>query len=285
MQFLQQNSGSLLVLPVLLVACCLTAQEQPNRDFCSGLALGYCDMYDLQFSKAHEFFADWQRLHPQDPLGPVSDAAAYLFSEFDRLHILDADFFANDRNFKNQAQLTPDPDVKQRFESQLENGRRLINDRLSHNPHDTEALFANILVLALHGDYLALIEKRNLAGLKLLKQARVAAENLVSINGSYFDAYLAIGVENYLLSLHVAPVRWLLQWGGAQTDKNTGLKSLRITAEKGHYLQPYARLLLAVAALRDQDSDSARELLQGLARQFPNNRLYAAALGQIRLSK
>jgi hypothetical protein len=246
------------------------------------MALGYCYMYDLQFAKAHEFFSDWQRLYPQDPLGPVSDAAAYLFSEFERLRILDADFLSRDRNFRNQAQLTPDPDAKQKFESQLEKGRRLINERLSHNPQDADALFANILVLALHGDYAALIEKRNLAGLQYMKQARMSAEKLLSINGSYFDAYLAIGVENYLLSLHAAPVRWLLQWGGAQADKNTGLRNLRITAEKGHYLQPYARLLLAVAALRDGDRAGARAWLEGLARQFPDNRLYARALGQIR---
>ncbi len=35
---------------------------------------------------------------------------------------------------------------------------------------------------------------------------------------------------------------------GAQTDKESGLAKLKIAAEKGHYLLPYARLLLAVAA-------------------------------------
>ena len=56
-------------------------------------------------------------------------------------------------------------------------------------------------------------------------------------------------------------MRWLLRIGGAQTDKEIGLERLRLTAEKGHYLQPYARLLLAVAALRDHRNDRARKLL------------------------
>ena len=239
-------------------------------------------MYNLEFAAAHDVFAGWQRLYPQDPLGPVSDAAAWLFSEFDRLHILEAEFFTNDKNFENQKQLTPDPQVKQKFDAQLEKTKTLIKDRLSHDANDANAMFANILMLALKGDYLALIEKRNLAGLSFLKQARLAAQTLLKSKASYFDAYLAIGVENYLLSLRVAPVRWMLQMGGAQTDKETGLKNLRITAEKGHFLQPYARLLLAIAALRDQDRNGARTLLQGLAQQFPNNRLYARELAQIR---
>ena len=260
----------------------LCASEQKPDDFCAGLAAGYCNMYNLDFEAAHQVFARWQRLHAQDPMGPVSDAAAYLFSEFDRLHILEAEFFTNDKNFQNQKQLTPDAQVKQKFDAQLEQTRKLVVDRLSHDGKDANAMFANILMLALRGDYLALIEKRNLAGLSYLKQARTAAEALLKNNSSYYDAYLAIGVENYLLSLRAAPVRWLLHMGGAQTDKDTGIKNLRITAEKGHYLQPYARLLLAIAALRDQDRNRARELLQGLSRQFPNNRLYTRELAQIR---
>lgn len=274
-----RNAG---ILAVLLLSVISTAAAQSQADFCSGLAAGYCDMYNLEFPAAHDVFAGWQRLRPQDPLGPVSDAAAYLFSEFDRLHILEAEFFTNDKNFQNQKQLTPDPQIKQKFEAQLEKTRILVADRLSHNSRDTDAMFANMLMLALRGDYLALIEKRNLAGLGYLKQARLAAENLLKSDSSYFDAYLAIGIENYLLSLRAAPLRWILQMGGAQTDKNAGLKNLRITAEKGHYLQPYARLLLAIAALRDQDNNGARAILRGLAQQFPNNRLYARELAQIR---
>lgn len=269
------------VLACFALLASVRASAQRRNEFCSGLAAGYCDMYNLQFAEAHKVFAEWQRLHPQDPMGPVSDAAAYLFAEFDRLHILEAEFFANDKNFENQKQLIPDADVKRNFDSQLEKARVLVNQRLSQDSNDGNAIFANILVLALRGDYLALIEKRNLAGLSYMKQARSAAETLVKSNSSYFDAYLAIGVENYLLSLRAAPVRWILQMGGAQTDKTTGLKNLRITAEKGHYLQPYARLLLAIAALRDQDRNTARQWLQGLAQQFPGNRLYSRELSQI----
>jgi hypothetical protein len=269
------------VMAALLLSLGSTASAQGREDFCSGLAEGYCRMYNLQFAEAHKVFAEWQRLHPQDPMGPVSDAAAYLFSEFDRLHILEAEFFTSDKNFENQKQLTPDADARRKFDSLLEKAGSLASNRLAHDAKDENALFANILALALRGDYLALIEKRNLAGLSYLKQARVSAESLIKTDANYFDAYLAIGVENYLLSARVAPLRWILEMGGAQTDKATGLKNLRITAEQGHYLQPYARLLLAIAALRDQDRFSARLLLQGLAQQFPNNQLYKRELARI----
>jgi hypothetical protein len=69
--------------------------------------------------------------------------------------------------------------------------------------------------------------------------------------------------------------------GGAQTDKQEGIQKLRLTAEKGHYLAPFARLLLAVAALRDKDQHTAHDLLAGLSLQFPQNDLYRKELARL----
>jgi predicted Zn-dependent protease len=76
-------------------------------------------------------------------------------------------------------------------------------------------------------------------------------------------------------------MRWFLRIAGAETDRELGLQRLRLTAEKGHYLKPYAQLLLAVAALRNQDRDRARSILRDLAMQFPHNRLYAEELARL----
>lgn len=238
-------------------------------------------MYNLQFDAAHGVFADLQRQHPDDPLAPVSDAAAYLFGEFNRLHILELEFFANDHNFESQKQLSPDPAVRQRFFAQLDRAQQLAAARIARNANDKQALFARVLAMGLRGDYEALIEKRNMAGLSDIKQGRAIAQQLLAMDPSFNDAYLAVGVENYLLSLKPAPVRWFLHMTGAQTDKAAGIENLRRTAEGGHYLQPYARLMLAIAALRDNDHNTARTLLAGLAREFPSNTLYARELAKL----
>src|SRR5581483_6951647 len=132
---------------------------------------------------------------------------------------------------------------------------------------------ANVLRIGLHSDYLALIDKKYMASLGEMKTGRALAEKLVAEHPEYYDAHLAVGVENYLLSQKAAPVRWLLRVGGAQTDKNAGLEKLRLTAEKGRYLMPFARLLLAVADLRDHQPAGARARLEWLASEFPENRL------------
>ena len=60
---------------------------------------GYREMYNLEFSPAHATFAEYERAHPTNAMGPVSDAAAYLFTELDRLNILRSDYLTKDESF------------------------------------------------------------------------------------------------------------------------------------------------------------------------------------------
>jgi hypothetical protein len=242
---------------------------------------GYRQMYNLSFDEAHKTFGEWERDHPGDPLGPVSNAAAYLFAEFDRLNILHSEFFVDNSFFHRRPKVMPDAAVRQSFDRELDRSMGLADKILMQMPDDADALFARVLSLGLRADYEALIERRDFDALKVIKSSRATAEKLLMIQPNYYDAYLAIGVENYLFSLKAAPMRWILQAGGAETDRGRGVEDLRLTAEKGRYLNPYARLLLAVAALRDKDIPKARDLLSALAREFPKNRLYAQELAQL----
>jgi hypothetical protein len=180
------------------------------------LQQGFDNMYNLSFPQAHEDFETWERRYPDDPRGPVFDAAAYLFSEFDRLKILQSEFFVDDRRYEGLSRLTPDPKIRRDFETALDHSRQLAEARLSRAPNDIDARFASVLRLGLHAEYLALIQKQNLAALTEVKQATQSAEELVKLCPDCYDAYIAIGIENYLLSLKPAPIRWLLHATGAE---------------------------------------------------------------------
>lgn len=278
----QKRTGATVRLgALLLILLCGSLAGAVNPSTSPSIDLGFRQMYNLDFSAAHRTFAVYQQTNPADPLGHTANAAAYLFAEFDRLHILESDLFTDDQRFENRSKATPDPEVKTLFDAELSKADELSERALAQNPNDVTALFSQVLANGLRCDYLALIEKRNLASLSYMKAGRIEAQKLLAIDPSCYDAYLAIGVENYLLGVNPAPVRWVLQLTGSHTDKEEGLQRLRLTADKGHYLAPFARLLLAVAALRDKDKQTARTLLAGLATEFPNNQLYAKELARI----
>jgi hypothetical protein len=238
------------------------------------LDLGYVDLYNLDFAAAHSHFGAWMQAHPEDPLGTASDAAAYLFGEFDRLHVIDVQLFADQSRFDSRGRLTPDPVVRKGFEARADQTNRLADAALALNPNDANALYAKTLICGMRSDYALMIDKRDVQALSYSKQASELSRRTLAADPTLFDAYLASGVENYMLSLRWAPLRWMLALTGAGTDRQEGLRLLNLTATKGHYLAPFARMMLAVAAIRDGHPQQARDTLTALAQEFPRNSLY-----------
>ncbi len=258
-----------LILVLVLWPACTADALAPTE-----IERGFQSMYNLEFDQAHQDFSTWERLHPDDPLGPVSQAAGYLFAEFARLDILESQLFTNDKNFESRNKLTPDPKVRDEFNNAVDRGNQLADEALKQYPEDNNALFAKVLALGLRSDYAAMIEKKDLAALRYMKEGRILAQQLLKQKPDEYDALLAVGVENYLTGIKPAPVRWMLSLGGIDPDKEQGIRELEQTAAHGNLLKPFAKLLLAVAALRDKNNTQGCGLLQELAVAYPRNPLY-----------
>ncbi|MCU1322579.1 MAG: hypothetical protein JWM43_2228 [Acidobacteriaceae bacterium] len=242
---------------------------------------GYRNMYNLDFNAAHGDFRTFMTAHPEDPLGPVSDAAAFLFTEFDRLGILDIELFADDDRLDNRARPAPNPQLRTTFNDRTQQADRLADAILKSTPNDAQALFAKTMVAGLRSDYAAFIDKSDFAALKFSKIGTALGARTLQADPQLYDAHLAGGIENYMLSLKPAPIRFFARMTGASTDKAKGIREVSITAEHGHYLAPFARLMLAVAELRDGNKERAKSLLSGLAQEFPRNTLYQRQLLRI----
>jgi len=245
------------------------------------LGLGYERMYSLDFEAAGRVFSAWQRERPEDPLGPVSEAASLLFSELNRLGILEAQFFVKDDGFLERPNVKPDPGARERFVAALERADARARNRIAAEPRDADSLFALTLVSGLEADYASLIENRNIAALGPTRRATQWAEKLLAVAPDYTDAYLATGLSKYLIGSTSAPVRWILRLGGFAGDKQEGIRELELTAAHGRYLAPFARLLLTIAYLREGEGDRARRMLEGLRHEFPDNPLFAREIARL----
>ena len=269
---------------VLATAAVLLLLSVPQAD--AGLSLagldgGFRRLYDLDFAGAQREFESWEKVNPDNPMGPVSEAAGVLFSEFDRLGVLDAQFYEDDSIFAARKKYEADPQKRTRFEQQLDRAETLAKARLSRDAHDLDALLAMTLANGLRSDFAALIEKRNLASLHYTKEATAWAQQLLAADRTCYDAHLASGVSRYIIGSMAAPVRWVLRIGGIAGDKAGGMAELQTTAAQGHLLAPFARILLAIAYVREKDLPRARELLLALQKDFPDNTLFGRELTRL----
>lgn len=242
---------------------------------------GFQLLYNLDFDRAHNVFAMWQENHPNDPIGPTCEAAGLLFSEFQRLGVLESQFFENDKKFEDRPKLKPDPAVRERFNAAIQRAETLARSRLTKDPKDRDALFALTLTNGLEADYAALIEKRNLASLRYTKESTEWARQTLAVDPDCYDAHIASAISKYIVGSMAAPVRWLVRLGGVSGDKQAGVKELRLVADRGRYLAPFANILLAIAYVRDHDKERARELLANLREEFPGNPLFAREIARL----
>jgi tetratricopeptide (TPR) repeat protein len=264
------------ILLVVLLACSSTIWAQtPSIDH------GFQLLYNLQFAEAQREFEQFVQVHPDDPLGPVSQAAGLLFAEFDRLGVLESHFFVHDSAFRSLKKQPVDPGIHAQFDAALRRAEDLAQRRLSATPNDRDALFTVTLVAGLRADYAALIEDRKLGSLHFTKEATHSAEHLLALYPDCYDAYVATGISRYLIGSLAAPVRWILRMGGFSGDKQQGIGELRLAAEHGRYLAAFARILLAIAYLREKDSADARQLLAQLHRDYPRNTLFTREIARL----
>jgi hypothetical protein len=104
---------------------------------------------------------------------------------------------------------------------------------------------------------------------------------LLAVDPHYYDAYVASGSEKYIIGSLIAPARWMLKLDGVDGDKEEGMRQVTLAAQNGRYLAPLARILLAIAHLREHKDADARSLLVKLRADFPANTVFQKVLTQL----
>ena len=245
------------------------------------LDTGFRLLYELKFSEARAQFEAWQKSHPQDPLGYASEAASYLFEECYRQGVLTSDFFIHNKRFLGEIPLKPDPQLRAAFFASDNRAQDLAQLLLKTNPDDPNALFAMSLSLGMQADYASLIDKHQLDSLKKIREADTYSKRLLKVAPEAADAYLGLGTANYIIGSLPGTKKLFLGLAGIHGDKKKGIEQLETAAKYGHYLRPFAKILLALTALREKTPEVARAQLTELVAEFPENSLFASELAKL----
>ena len=274
--------GTLLATVLDVRAAAATSRQTPIEALqVPELDAGFHLLYELKPEEAHKQFEAWEKSHPQDPLGYASEAAAFLFEECYRQGVLTSEFFLNDKRFFGKIPLKPDPELRSEFFAANQKAQDLALLELKANPDDPNALFAMSLSLGMQGDYASLIDKRQLASLKKIREADAYSKKLLRVAPDAADAYLGLGTANYIIGSLPGLKKFFLGLAGIHGDKKLGIQQLEIAADKGHYLRPFAKILLAMVALREKKPEVARAQLTKLVAEFPQNPLFASELAKL----
>jgi len=275
---------SALTQPELSAAQSVGKLTSPAFSSVPELKNGFNLLYEQKFPEARRIFKEWAEKNPSEPFGQVAIAASFLFEEFFRQQVLTSDYFLNDKRFLGGITGTPDADRMQGFQDAVIKARALAAQRLKQNKRDPEGLYAMTLSAGMQSDADSMLLKKHYDALKHLKEANNNAEVLLADYPDAYDVYVAPGVAYYVIGSLSGSARFFLWFGGIHGDKDLGMQKVEKTADKGNYLKPFAKILLALSARREKKQDLAIKNLKELVEEFPDNTVYqseyAKALGR-----
>jgi hypothetical protein len=254
-----------------LLACVIPASAEISNPIFDD---AFHHLYNFDFPGAQSIMDRYIAGQPNDPMGYTIKAATYVYSEFDRMGILETEFFESDKAISDpRHKLKPDPATYQAFYLNINKAQDLAQAILAKSPNDTLARFALCLALGELSDYVALVEKHQIASLGVTKSAYREAKTLLAIDSTYYDANLTTGFTEYLIGSLPVVVRWFIKFDDVEGDKAKGFRTLELVANKGHYLKALAKILLATGYIREKKPDQARALLYDLTTEYPANPL------------
>ena len=140
---------------------------------------GYRHLYELNFDAGRKDFLAYQKMRPEDPLGKASEAASYLFEQFNTKGVLTSEFFLSDDKFLGGVDGSASQNKNEAFLKANNAAREQAKARIKTNPKDMQGLLVLTITDGMESDYDALIIKKQLDGLTMMRHAEADRKSVV----------------------------------------------------------------------------------------------------------
>ncbi len=242
---------------------------------------GYDHFYNIEYPQA---IAAFQQAVAEDPSNPLLHnhlAQAVLFSMMFRAGALETEMVTGGNAFVRRPGMEPTPAEQKLFEDSINESIRLSKAALEKDPNDTTALYAHGAAIGFRGTYNYLVRKAWLDALRDTTAARKLHNRVVELDPANIDAMMMQGVHDYVVGSLPATTRALIIILGFHGDREGGIRTLRLVAEKGKDNKVDAEILLGVIARRERRPQDAIPICLSLQERYPRNWLILFELSQM----
>ncbi|HEV8538979.1 MAG TPA: tetratricopeptide repeat protein, partial [Bacteroidota bacterium] len=127
--------------------------------------------------------------------------------------------------------------------------------------------------------YRAFVHGRTKSYLKAAWDAKKSYDlfhEALNLDERTYDAYMGIGLFHYFLDFLPKPLQWIASLMGVSADAVSGIKEIRIAAEKGFFNKVEAQYYLAqFLPWMEGDFESGERILAELGSRYPSNSVVA----------
>jgi tetratricopeptide (TPR) repeat protein len=270
---------------VALIGCLalsnLPAQSLREPAFMAKANPGFNDIYNLDYARAEQVFVKLRQEYPNHPAPPLYLAITAWLRELFRRQDLDLDLFLSPSFFTKATNQVMPPDQYKMFADNMERCHSLAQKILDGNPQNQDALY---FLGAAHGilaAYSMTIDRNLRKAFSYGNKAYDLDRQVYRINSNYFDAYMTLGLYEYIVGSIPWYLKFLAAIVGYRGTKDQGFRYIDLAVNKGDYVKTDAKILQMVLRIYENRPKEALIDAQELHRDFPHNFIFQINMGQI----
>jgi tetratricopeptide (TPR) repeat protein len=235
---------------------------------------GFQAIYQMDYKKGKEQFEMMIKTDPKHPAGYVYLASAIWLEHLSGLRRLQTQLYSRGNAFFRQQKDKTDPAVEKLFYRTIDKGMLRAELRLRSDKNDLAGLYYSGTAYGAIAGYESTVKRTFLSSLKHGKEAVERHRRLLKSYPNFADAYMSIGLYNYVVGKLPRAVKILVLLGGVRGSKEEGLKQLEKTLQQGKLAREEAAIILAVLYDREKRHEDSLKLLRKLAEKYPVNPVF-----------
>ena len=275
----------LICLSFLMAVPGLSGQSLRESRFVERARQGFTDIFNMDYDRAQQVFAALAREYPNHPAPPLYEASILWLEEMLRRQDLSMNRFIAPGYFSGKTGHVMLPKDRAAFLDYLQKSQELSKAILDTNRNDPDARYFLATAQGLRASFAITIDHSLRDAFRNGNRAFASLKKLVEERPDYYDAYLAVGIYEYIVGSIPWYLKWMAYFVGARGTREAGMEHVGLAAERGQYVRNESRLVLMVLDVRQRRFPQALEHARSLSARFPRSFLLAMNVAQtLRLS-
>jgi tetratricopeptide (TPR) repeat protein len=238
-------------------------------------------LYNMDYVTARDKFEEVKKRIPQHPAGDLYIATVIWLEHLNKSRRLQTSLYKNESSFYAGADKAKeetegdavDPAVDRAFRDRMAQAKTKALSLVARDKNDADAQYFLGAYYGVMAGYEASTARKFYSAMRNGSRSVDAHEKTLKLNPNYYDAYLTIGMYDYIVGSLPFFIKSLAAIVGHRGNKQRGITRLKGVVEKETATSDDARVMLLAIYQNEKRYEDALALLDQLSGKYPRSYL------------
>jgi tetratricopeptide (TPR) repeat protein len=238
-------------------------------------------MFNIDYATAVEKFEEIRKRLPHHPAGDLYLATALWLKHLNKSRRLQTGLYRGGSSFYAGADKAReetegdavDANLDRAFRERMAQAKTKALALVARNKNDADALYFLGAFYGVMAGYEASTARKFFSAMRNGSRCVDAHEKALKLKPDYYDAYLSVGVYDYIVGSLPFGYKVMATMVGIRGNKKRGIARLQTLIEKNAATADDARVILLAIFRNEKRDDDALGLLEQLSSKYPGNYL------------